>query len=370
MAINALIAQGIRPIGADLPEVGSLLNQNRQMNTRNALTQQGMDLDRQRNDAYMRQVGLQERNALAQGEAGRIQALRQQAASVLDNLQSIAGTPQYGATVQQLQASPGVVEAAGALGLDVAALSDPSYLTAARGIVGMQAAPKAVPFDQTEKGQELAARFKFDSQIKAQESAAARELERLRQRRPAAGGASSAPVANAPVKLTPQEAKAQRDAKARLPTVNATLRRVDRVSQAVESLAGNKFFDGGPLDQFVVGPSEKGQELQQSVASLMPTLTALTRVPGIGSQSDLEQRLAMLQLPSAEFRPEVNRRAIAELRLFVSDLQNAYTSAAGMEPAPTQAGASGSWDQPEGIPDGIDPSDWEYMTEEERAVFR
>ena len=39
MAINELIAQGIRPIGADLPEIGNMLNQKRRADVQNALLQ-------------------------------------------------------------------------------------------------------------------------------------------------------------------------------------------------------------------------------------------------------------------------------------------------------------------------------------------
>ena len=40
MAINALIAQGVRPIGADLPQIAGMLQEKRQAESRNALMQQ------------------------------------------------------------------------------------------------------------------------------------------------------------------------------------------------------------------------------------------------------------------------------------------------------------------------------------------
>jgi hypothetical protein len=175
MAINALIAQGMRPIGADLPEVGNLLNQKRQMDTRNALLQQNMAMDQQRNDAYMRQVGVQEQaqqNNLAEGQ--RRQVMDWATNAVNSVRQNPALIPQFVAQGKQMGfLSPDVPDNVDMDAVERVALS-----------LGIAPAPKAVPFDQTEKGQELAARFKFDSQIKAQESAAARELERMRQNAP------------------------------------------------------------------------------------------------------------------------------------------------------------------------------------------
>jgi hypothetical protein len=112
------------------------------------------------------------------------------------------------------------------------------------------------------------------------------------------------------------------------------LRRVERIEQASEKLT----FGGGPVDAKVLGLTPSYKELEQAGASLMPVLTALTRVPGIGSQSDLEQRLAQLQIPSGDMYPETRKKAIAELKLFIEDLRNAYTNVAEGA-APSQSAA-------------------------------
>lgn len=128
-------------------------------------------------------------------------------------------------------------------------------------------------------------------------------------------------------------------------------RNLARLDDAVKSIGGNTVFNGGPLDKFVLGPTEQGQELAQSSAQIMPILTALTRVPGVGSQSDLEARLNQLQLPSAEFSPEVNRRAMEGLRGYITDLQKALqtASATGVAAAPSAGSAGGGQDDPLGI---------------------
>jgi hypothetical protein len=126
--------------------------------------------------------------------------------------------------------------------------------------------------------------------------------------------------------LSAAEQKTIREAKMRMPRLNATLRRVDRLGEAVNALSKNRVFDGGPMDAMALKYSKQGQEISASAAQLMPELQALTRVPGIGSQSDLEARLASLALPSLEMSPEVNKKSQAELKAFVEDLRAAYQS--------------------------------------------
>jgi hypothetical protein len=108
---------------------------------------------------------------------------------------------------------------------------------------------------------------------------------------------------------------------------NQVERGLKRLESAVNELSQNKVFDGGPLDQYALAPTKLGQEMEQAGGAIMPALTALTRVPGVGSQSDWEGRLNMMQLPSVRFSPEVNKRAITGLRQFMTDLREAYRKA-------------------------------------------
>lgn len=118
--------------------------------------------------------------------------------------------------------------------------------------------------------------------------------------------------------------KYQREVKAKIPRLKAAQRRMERLAQAAASIGQNRVFDGGPVDQYALKYTKQGQELTQAQAQLLPELTALTRVPGIGSQSDLETRLQNLQFPSAEYAPEVNAKAVEELNAFLRDLGDAY----------------------------------------------
>lgn len=138
----------------------------------------------------------------------------------------------------------------------------------------------------------------------------------------------------------------QQQAKRFVPRVDALDRRVARVEQAVKAFSGDRFVNTGPMDQAITRFMPKGQELEQAVNQAQTELQALTRIPGIGSQSDWEGRLQLLAWPSVSFDPAVNQRAIAEIKSFVRDIQASVKEAAGLQPAPRSSGASGSFGEP------------------------
>lgn len=148
-------------------------------------------------------------------------------------------------------------------------------------------------------------------------------------------------------------AEARSAARDKLPRARAAFRRLGRVADAVEGLADNMLLQGGPFQASALSVTKEGQELDNAVAQLMPEITALTRVPGVGSQSDLEQRLANLALPSSANYPEVNRKAIEELDLFLKDLEAAYSNVAA------GGGGQQNSEQAGGLPD------FQNMSEEE-----
>lgn len=105
----------------------------------------------------------------------------------------------------------------------------------------------------------------------------------------------------------------------------ALLRRVQRVMDASKNL-GFLGVDGGKLDQYALYGSESGSELESAVGQLRATLLPFVRVPGVGSQSDLEARLDSLQYPDASQPPAVRKRNIDEINAFIADLSRAYSS--------------------------------------------
>lgn len=134
------------------------------------------------------------------------------------------------------------------------------------------------------------------------------------------------------------EPKKQADANvvkqaAQLPSL---LRRIERVSKASEALSLGFGVNGGPLDQYALKVSEPGIELDAAVGQLRSMLMPFVRVPGVGSQSDLEARLDGLQYPDASQPPAVRKRNIDELNAFVADLSRAYTTIIKGGNAPAQ----------------------------------
>jgi hypothetical protein len=118
----------------------------------------------------------------------------------------------------------------------------------------------------------------------------------------------------------------QKDAlarKAKQPQVANVARGLERIATSLQSLSGG-MVNTGPIDQYATRYTKAGQELEAAVGGIQNSLLSLTRVPGIGSQSDLEARIAAMQYPSLDKDPEVNARTLQNLQAFVADLQEAY----------------------------------------------
>lgn len=133
--------------------------------------------------------------------------------------------------------------------------------------------------------------------------------------------ASTKPPSAAEMKA--QQANATKTAQ--LGNVNRGLARIE---SALSNLGGS-FVDTGPIDQYLVRNTKAGQELDAAVGAIQNSMLALTRVPGVGSQSDLEARIAALQYPSLANAPGVNARTLKQLKDFVQELQGISAEASG-----------------------------------------
>lgn len=124
----------------------------------------------------------------------------------------------------------------------------------------------------------------------------------------------------------------------------ALARRIERVAQASEKING--MFDGGKLDQYALSMTNDATELEAAAAQLRPLLLSFVRVPGIGSQSDLEARLDGLQYPDVSQPPATRKKNVDELRIFIKDLSEAYKSIAtgGTQARQAPANPSGKKD--------------------------
>jgi len=138
-----------------------------------------------------------------------------------------------------------------------------------------------------------------------------------------------------------EQAKSQQERasneRAKTAQINNVDRGLSRIDAALSGLNG-RFVDTGPIDGRIMSSTPQGQELEAAVGAIQNDMLALTRVPGIGSQSDLEAKIANLKYPSIYNAPEVNARNAAQLKAFMSDLRRQIQSA----PAQPQPAAAGS----------------------------
>ncbi|HXI15515.1 MAG TPA: hypothetical protein VNM48_04015 [Chloroflexota bacterium] len=191
-----------------------------------------------------------------------------------------------------------------------------------------------------------ATKFAQGRALDADKRAAAADADRRRGSAPAGqrfrpdGSLEDIPGARQPASASAVDQKNINAIRAKVPQLQNSIRGLDRIDTALKGLDG-ALFDTGPMDAKVQRYTPAGQELDAAVGAIQNSVLALTRVPGVGSQSDLEARQAALQYPSLDKPPEVNRRTLANLKLFMRDLAKAYETAATS--APAQASQGGGW---------------------------
>lgn len=146
----------------------------------------------------------------------------------------------------------------------------------------------------------------------------AAQLETLRQR----GQIEAQNAADLAAAKSKAENAADRSksAIAKTPQLQNVERGLDRIDAALSALEKGVIGDTGPLDQYYQQFTPQGQELNAAVGAIQNDMLALTRVPGIGSQSDLEAKIANMKYPALSNDPAVNRRNAQQLRAFIGDL--------------------------------------------------
>lgn len=131
---------------------------------------------------------------------------------------------------------------------------------------------------------------------------------------------------------TKDQREAASAARAKLPQLNAVDRGVTRIANALAALQANPLVGTGQFDRLISERTPEGQELSSAVAAIQTPLLSLTRVPGVGAQSDLEARLAAMQFPNLDVDEAVNANTLRDLRAFVTDLRGALNNVAGGAP--------------------------------------
>jgi len=117
------------------------------------------------------------------------------------------------------------------------------------------------------------------------------------------------------------------------PRMQAGRRDLEGIRTANEQILQNERFKGGPLQGGALELTEAGQSFKRYVDSLMSHVAALTRIPGVGAQSDWEGRLQQAPLPSLNQHPEVRMQAIVSLESLVDDLEQAVIKVSSGETA-------------------------------------
>ena len=145
----------------------------------------------------------------------------------------------------------------------------------------------------------------------------------------------------------------------------------------------------GRLAQAFPGMNSAADAMNSIISRVAPTL----REPGSGSTSDIEYEGMLKSLPNLRNKPEANRAIIGMMRAkaqiqteraaTVADYQNGLideqTARSKMQElanrsimTPDMKAIIGqtSGSDAQGVPAGVDPADWEFMTPEERALFQ
>lgn len=133
----------------------------------------------------------------------------------------------------------------------------------------------------------------------------------------------------APSRSSVQQEKFKQQNQIRIAQLDTADAMIKRAEDAMASIGNNKVLDGGPMDGPLLSLTHQGQEADASTAGLMDVVTALTRIPGVGSQSDFEAKLKQLTMPSRNVDPQTNKNTIAQLKAYMKALRGAYANAAG-----------------------------------------
>lgn len=347
MAINQLIAQGIRPIGADVPEIGNLLQQMQQRQTANALASRNAAVDEQNAANYASSLSQQEQmRTAAASEAKRKQALEWASNAVDTVRQNPALIPQFIAQGKQRgilppetpdQATPDQVEEF-ALRLGIAPKAKPEPITAqtiggfrvltqgGKPISGGVQAPERPQAAGGEKGpnKQLVTRPTPDG--RQQDYAFNPQTSQLEP--VGEPYAKTAPLS--PKDTTTAKQKLTQIAIAKQQLANAKAKFLE-IKDSLSAGAG-----GGLL------PTPKGKAFDAAIDGMRGSITALTRVPGVGAMSDYETRLDQAKFPTRNDYEDVIAQKLDQLDALIGGLDTGYRDLLGGASdtvAPADAGA-------------------------------
>jgi hypothetical protein len=85
-------------------------------------------------------------------------------------------------------------------------------------------------------------------------------------------------------------------------------------------------------------PTERGKAFDAAVDQMRSTLTALTRVPGVGAMSDYETRLDQAKFPSRQNYESVTAQQIDAIDGMLNAIESGYTDLLGGQSQQAQPG--------------------------------
>lgn len=128
-------------------------------------------------------------------------------------------------------------------------------------------------------------------------------------------------------------------------------RGLGNIEEALADIEALPVISTGPATGRIISQTPQGQKLDTAVGAIQESLLSLTRVPGIGAQSDLEARIANLKYPQTGNYAQNNEMLLNNLRAIVRDIGDAYRSMEADDDAIIQSRSR----QPQRVDDVVEP---------------
>jgi DNA-binding TFAR19-related protein (PDSD5 family) len=124
-------------------------------------------------------------------------------------------------------------------------------------------------------------------------------------------------------------------ARMKLNTVQLARQQLEAIRQRFGDLKGS--VSAGAFGQGRL-PTERGKAFDAAVDQMRSTLTALTRVPGVGAMSDYETRLDQAKFPSRQNYESVTAQQIDAIDGMLNAIESGYTDLLGGQSQQAQPG--------------------------------
>lgn len=134
--------------------------------------------------------------------------------------------------------------------------------------------------------------------------------------------------------LTPQDASKARQ---KLVQINVARNQIKAVRSAFDKIKNS--YSAGILGNHL--PTPEGQAFDRSVANLKPLISAITRVPGVGSMSDYETRLQESGMPSRGTYEQVTEQQLNDLESLLDGIDGGYKDLLGGDKSPPPKDGAG-----------------------------